>query len=82
MKNILAEYEQLKSCNKPEPFGDGHINDTYLVKSSQGSFILQRVNPEVFHTPTLVRNLAVLFDALQQYEKIKSTSSSNFIQIH
>jgi Ser/Thr protein kinase RdoA (MazF antagonist) len=69
MKNILKKYEQLKDCNKPEPFGDGHINDTFLVKSPQGSFILQRVNPNVFHTPTLVRNLDVLFNALRQYEK-------------
>jgi len=53
----------------PKPFGNGHINDTYLVTSPQGSFILQRVNPKVFDTPVLVKNLSRLFLALQAYEK-------------
>ena len=26
-----------------EAFGDGHINDTYLVRSKKGSFVLQRI---------------------------------------
>ena len=37
---------------EPQPFGSGHINDTYLFESSEGEkWILQRINKEVFHHP-------------------------------
>ena len=51
-----------------ENFGNGNINDTYLVKSETGeadSFILQRVNTHVFRRPELVlRNLRTCTDHL------------------
>ncbi len=33
------------------PLGDGHINDTLLVESSRGRFVLQRINERVFPDP-------------------------------
>ncbi|HBA50075.1 MAG TPA: mucin desulfatase, partial [Lachnospiraceae bacterium] len=37
------------------PYGDGHINDTFLVETSASSgadkFILQRINSEIFQKP-------------------------------
>ena len=69
MEEILQEYSLLKGFKPPEPFGDGHINDTYLVEASEGNFILQRVNSKVFDTSVLIRNLSFLFDALNRHEK-------------
>lgn len=69
MKEVLHKYTVLKDCQQPEPFGNGHINDTYLVTSQKGKFILQRVNKNVFDTQILIRNLALLFKNIGRYEK-------------
>jgi len=69
MDEILQKYSVLKGYRQPEPFGNGHINDTYLVTSQNSKFILQRVNNRVFDTPVLVKNLDFLFEALGDYEQ-------------
>jgi Ser/Thr protein kinase RdoA (MazF antagonist) len=44
-----------------ERLGEGNINDTYLVKGSGPSFVLQRINNHVFPKPELVaRNFATV----------------------
>jgi len=35
--------------NSIEPYGDGHINDTYVT--AKGRYILQRINSNVFKKP-------------------------------
>jgi hypothetical protein len=44
-----------------EPFGSGHINDSYLVKThpeSAPDYVLQRINHHVFHNiPELTNNI-------------------------
>lgn len=45
------------------PHGNGHINDTFLVRSTENGVlrksILQRMNRTVFHNPTeLMQNIA------------------------
>ena len=37
-----------------ERFGGGHIHDTYLVESSEGEIVLQRLNTAVFSDPDAV----------------------------
>ncbi len=69
VKKILQSYSQLLNCKTPKPFGDGHINDTYLVELPAGQFILQRVNNKIFDTPVLISNLSFLFNALDKYTK-------------
>ncbi len=46
LKAFLPE-ETVKSCSR---FGNGHINDTYLVTCTEGAprYILQRINQDVF----------------------------------
>lgn len=34
-----------------EKYGEGHINDTFLVKTTETKYILQRVNNTVFKKP-------------------------------
>ncbi|RKQ51046.1 aminoglycoside phosphotransferase (APT) family kinase protein [Roseivirga pacifica] len=41
------------------PFGLGHINDTYIVRTSEGEYLLQQVNTQVFKKPeVLEQNIA------------------------
>lgn len=54
-----------------KPFGNGHINDTYLVETKSGSYILQRVNKNVFRIKELVANYEILFNAIDDYQKQK-----------
>ena len=67
-QNILTQYDGLKNILNIEPFGNGHINDTYLVRTKTGKFILQRVNPNVFKTDILVSNAEKLIPALEKYQ--------------
>lgn len=51
MKNNLREI--LKNFNiemTTEPYGNGHINETYLVET-EPRYILQRINTSIFHKP-------------------------------
>lgn len=48
------------------PYGNGLINDTYLVRSDSGQFILQKINRVVFPDPgRVMENLEVLFTHIQ-----------------
>lgn len=54
-----------------EPYGSGHINDTYRVVYSEGgstiSYIFQRLNHEVFKDPVgLMRNVDQVYRHLKQ----------------
>jgi len=45
------------------PFGHGHINDTFLVESPAGEYILQRLNTTVFPDPGAVTANIVMVHA-------------------
>jgi hypothetical protein len=53
-----------------DEFGNGNINNTYLVKpetGEEGYFILQRVNNRVFRSPELVlRNMRISIEHIQR----------------
>ncbi|WP_164716422.1 phosphotransferase enzyme family protein [Trueperella pyogenes] len=49
-----------------EPWGDGHINQTYRVTADRGVFILQRLNTDIFRDPVgLMRNVAAVTSFLR-----------------
>ncbi|WP_428616895.1 phosphotransferase enzyme family protein [Shewanella sp.] len=51
---------------KVSPLGNGHINDTFLVRWPEGEFVLQRINTDVFTQPlALVRNAQRVAQHLQ-----------------
>ena len=59
--NVLGEYY---SC---EPYGEGHINQTFLLvtKSEEGmhKYILQRINSTLFtNVPALMQNIQLVTD--------------------
>ncbi len=47
--NIASKFDLCSSVSNIEPYGCGHINDTYLVTTANGTkYILQRINHNVF----------------------------------
>lgn len=52
---------------KVSELGNGHINDTYLVRGQHGEMVLQRINTEVFKTPfALVNNAQKIAQHLRE----------------
>jgi Ser/Thr protein kinase RdoA (MazF antagonist) len=61
MLEIVAQFCEFSTPPVIESLGAGNINDTYLVRGEGGSFVLQRLNAQVFPLPQLVMaNLATL----------------------
>lgn len=58
LKNIFNEFEHQSTFESYSELNSGHINDTFLIKTSQNkSFILQRINHKIFKdVPGLVNN--------------------------
>ncbi|MBL6944559.1 MAG: aminoglycoside phosphotransferase family protein [Bacteroidales bacterium] len=48
-------------------YGNGHINNTYLVTTNNGKFILQQVNGNVFNIDNLVHNYQYLIEAVSAH---------------
>jgi Ser/Thr protein kinase RdoA (MazF antagonist) len=62
-----------------DPFGDGNINDTYLVQVRGGDverFVLQRINTYVFpHPKRIIANLRTCIDHVEQRVQLASESA-------
>ena len=57
LEQVLGHFD-VGEVTHLEPWGDGHINDTYRVEAGRGVFILQRLNTEIFRDPaSLMRNI-------------------------
>ncbi len=48
IKNIINKFDMTENVISVEPFGNGHINDTFLLKTENGDFVLQNLNTKVF----------------------------------
>ena len=65
---IMKYYDELKQFNTAggavscERYGEGHINETYLVTAGKGAkYILQRINERVFKdVPGLMNNIRLV----------------------
>lgn len=59
--NAAGQFIPGQSIQAATPLGNGLINDTFLIETTANSFVLQRINAEVFPEPRLViHNLAKL----------------------
>lgn len=56
LNKIAAQFDTYQAIS---PYGDGHINDTYLAQAKE-NYILQRINRDVFHHPDQVMHNIVL----------------------
>mgnify|MGYP000974554546 CR=1 FL=1 len=53
-----------------ERYGNGHINETYLLETESAKYILQKINRSVFHdVPRLMQNIALVTRHLSRIEK-------------
>ena len=54
-KSVLSNYKITKQCRSVEPYGSGHINDTYKVvfgrDDKEDTYIFQRINTNIFKNP-------------------------------
>ena len=58
MLNICGKFQTKGAALSCEPYGNGHINATYLVKTDEEQYILQRINHHIFQdVPGLMRNV-------------------------
>lgn len=56
LKNMIASFKidgEIVSC---VPYGDGHINDTYLLTTTEQKYILQKINTSIFSDVDLLMN--------------------------
>ena len=51
IENVVMQFDLPDGAWTAEPYGNGHINETYLVTTAEKRFILQRVNGYVFPRP-------------------------------
>lgn len=69
--DIASQFRFKGSYNSKKPYGSGHINDTFRLSYSEGDYILQKINTNIFTKPQeLMDNVVKVTDFLK--EKIKS----------
>ena len=68
MLSICEQFQLKAQAVSCAPYGNGHINATYLVKTAGGpDYILQRISRQAFHdVPALMRNVALVTAYLAQ----------------
>lgn len=67
VKDIMAKFDIV---SESAPYGEGHINDTFLAELSSGKYILQRINHNIFKKPDeLMDNVVSVTEYLQNIIK-------------
>ena len=69
MEHIISKFVSAAEIGEMKPFGNGHINDTYVISDREGTprWILQRVNHLVFpRIEVLQRNVAIVSDTMRE----------------
>lgn len=61
LRRIVDQFALDGTVMSATPYGDGHINVTYLVETDRARYILQQMNTTVFpDTPSLMRNIELV----------------------
>ena len=67
LQEALAAYDLGTLVSDPVRFGEGHINDTFLVDAGERRFILQRISPVAFKQPKdLMENIVNVTEYLDR----------------
>ena len=55
---LLDQFQLEKTMTVIKPFGNGHINDTFIVENNEGQakYILQRINHQIFKNVDMLQN--------------------------
>ncbi|GGK78665.1 phosphotransferase enzyme family protein [Rufibacter glacialis] len=79
LTEVLAKFATAGTVAGIEPFGSGHIHDTYWVKTAESTspdYLLQRVNHHVFKdVPALMENILLVTAHLRN--KLAATPEAN-----
>ncbi len=66
MKEVITQFAVADKLGAVEPWGNGHIHDTYRLTCGKARYILQRINTNVFKDPVaLMDNIARVTAHLQ-----------------
>ena len=67
IESVILQFDIPDGAWTAEPYGNGHINDTYLIAAGEKHFILQRVNGYVFPKPEdVIENIERVTDFLKE----------------
>jgi Ser/Thr protein kinase RdoA (MazF antagonist) len=70
LNTIFQQFETYGTVASIQPFGSGHINDTFLVRTTKNSspnYVLQRINHSIFkNVPALMNNVVLVTQHLQK----------------
>lgn len=86
LAGIAANFQFDGTIDSIEPYGDGHINATYLVVTGTRRYILQRMNTSIFpDTVHLMRNIELVTAFLREQGKetleiILTTAGASYIE--
>lgn len=72
LQHIAAQFAESPHSLTIIPLGNGLINESYLIEGPSASFVLQRINGDVFPKPYL---LMANISMLEQHIRQKTTSS-------
>lgn len=68
MKEILSAYGFLPENSAVEKIGNGLINTTWLARSGEKQFVLQRINTDIFKSPQdIAFNISLMNDFLKAH---------------
>ncbi|KAB8287286.1 mucin desulfatase [Bifidobacterium ramosum] len=86
LADIAASFQFDGTIDSIEPYGDGHINATYLVVTGTRRYILQRMNTSIFpDTVHLMRNIELVTAFLREHGKetleiIPTTAGTSYLE--
>ena len=70
----------VKNESDLSPYGNGHINDTYLVKAEDANYILQKINKSIFkNPPRLMDNVVLVTEKIAERKKADGTYTSDTV---
>lgn len=80
MKNIsfiISEFGIKSELIKYKKISAGHINDTYKIYSSEGKFILQKINTNIFKQPEKVmQNIDIALSHIKKEMRLNGENSN------
>lgn len=70
LNKIAAQFNTYQAIS---PYGDGHINDTYLAQAKE-NYILQRINRDVFqHPEQVMHNIVLVTEHIRKKRKAQES---------
>ena len=82
LNNVAELFNIEGSVLSAAPLGNGHINDTYLVVTDSGRYVLQRINTHVFRSPDqLMHNIKAVTDFMSSRMQVIKTCDGGLFAV-